>query len=152
MNLSFNGNWIEASRIAVDLGLVVLIWLVQLIIYPSFRHIESAVFQDWHSEYTGLITMVVGPLMLMQVALVGLQLLQDMTNPLLWLTTVLIVAVWWSTAFVSVPIHGELQSNGYNLDTINDLVSTNWRRTIIWSVVFCLGVLRVLLQSSPTDL
>jgi hypothetical protein len=29
------------ARIAVDFGLVVLIWLVQLIIYPSFQYMSA---------------------------------------------------------------------------------------------------------------
>ena len=32
----------HTARTSVDFGLVVLIWLVQLIIYPSFRYYNTA--------------------------------------------------------------------------------------------------------------
>jgi hypothetical protein len=42
---------IEAGRL-LSFGLVVLIWLVQLIIYPSFGEIERGRFLLWHAGYT----------------------------------------------------------------------------------------------------
>jgi len=59
------------ARLVVDFCLVVLIWLVQLIIYPSFRYMSPEQLAIWHPKYTTLITLVVGPLMLAQVAVVG---------------------------------------------------------------------------------
>ncbi|MEJ7637421.1 MAG: hypothetical protein WKF75_05360 [Singulisphaera sp.] len=61
---------IEANRLA-SFGLVVLIWLVQVIIYPAFAEISPDRFVSWHAGYTRAVTWVVAPLMLGQVALLA---------------------------------------------------------------------------------
>ena len=61
---------IEANRLA-SFGLVVLIWLVQVIIYPAFAEIEPDRFAPWHAGYTRAVTWIVAPLMLAQVALLA---------------------------------------------------------------------------------
>ena len=43
---------IEAIRSVVDFGAVVLIWLVQLVIYPSFLHYAESDLVNWHKIYT----------------------------------------------------------------------------------------------------
>ncbi|MBC8155137.1 MAG: hypothetical protein H7Z72_19785 [Bacteroidetes bacterium] len=123
------------ARLVVDFGLVVLIWLVQLIIYPGFAYYSPADLAIWHPKYTSLITFVVGPLMLAQVAATGLSL----TSQFSWLTlivAVLVVVVWWSTAFQAIPLHNRIDA-GIDLPrTIADLVRVNWPRTIIWTLIF----------------
>ena len=56
-------------QIMVDSGLFILIWLVQLIIYPSFRYTEEKDFVGWHARYTWVIGAIVSPLMLVQVGI-----------------------------------------------------------------------------------
>lgn len=127
------------ARIAVDFGLVVLIWIVQLIIYPSFRYYTPADLAVWHPKYTNLITLIVGPLMLAQVALVGWELL----NRFSWLTlasAVLVGLMWASTAFQAVPIHNAIAAGDSSPETLARLVSVNWVRTVGWTIIFVLGV------------
>lgn len=59
---------VEATRLA-SFGLVVLIWLVQVIIYPAFAESAPERFVLWHAGYTRALTWIVAPLMLGQVAL-----------------------------------------------------------------------------------
>ena len=61
---------VEANRLA-SFGLVVLIWLVQVVIYPAFAEIAPEHFTRWHAGYTRAVTWIVAPLMLGQVALLG---------------------------------------------------------------------------------
>ena len=127
-------------RIAVDFGLVVLIWLVQLIIYPSFRYYSPAELAVWHPKYSNLITIVVGPLMLAQVALVGWPLLNRFSG--LALASALLVALMWaSTAFQAVPIHNAIAAGDATPETLDQLVRVNWVRTVGWTLIFLLGVL-----------
>ena len=42
---------LQTARLIVDSGMCVLIWMVQLIIYPAFHAITPARFSSWHSEY-----------------------------------------------------------------------------------------------------
>ena len=53
----------------VDFGLFILIWLTQLVIYPSFTYFREQDLTRWHRKYTRAISYIVMPLMLGQVGL-----------------------------------------------------------------------------------
>lgn len=129
----------RTARIAVDFGLVVLIWLVQLVVYPSFRYMSTEQLADWHPKYGNLITLIVGPLMLAQVGLIGWELL----NRISWLTVAsagLVGLMWASTAFQAVPIHNAIAAGDASPETLARLVSVNWVRTVGWTIVLLLGL------------
>ena len=126
-------------RIAVDFGLVVLIWLVQLIIYPGFQYYSPAELSTWHPKYANLISVVVGPLMLAQVILVA----WSVYNRASWLTlasALLVGMLWAATAFQAVPIHNAIAAGDATPEVLRRLVSVNWLRTSGWTLVFLLGV------------
>jgi len=118
-----------------DFGLVVLIWIVQLVIYPSFHFYPKAELLAWHSKYTAGISFVVVPLMFGQL---GAHLYNSFSNPSLVGLIVLagVIACWVITFAVSVPLHGNISSGTDIGDSITQLVRTNWSRTIIWTLVF----------------
>ncbi|GAB3222004.1 hypothetical protein [Spirosoma arcticum] len=127
------------ARIAVDFGLVVLIWLVQLIIYPSFQYMSTDQLAAWHPKYSNFITLIVGPLMLAQVGLIG----WELVNRSSWLavtSAVLVGLMWASTAFQAVPIHNAIAASNSSPETLAQLVSVNWMRTVGWTVIFGLGL------------
>lgn len=126
-------------KVVVDFGLVVLIWLVQLIIYPSFQYIDKAQMSDWHSKYTMLITIVVMPLMFGQVALHGVGLFQkpSLINILL---AVLIGAVWVITFIKAVPLHNQIQQGVDLQNSITQLIQWNWPRTLLWTIIFMISL------------
>lgn len=129
-----------SSRTLIDFGLVILIWLVQLVIYPGFRYYSPAELALWHPKYSNLITLLVGPLMLAQVGLVGRE---TYLNPA-WhtvLSAAIVGLMWAATAFVSVPIHNAIAAGDASPDTLARLVATNWIRTIGWTLIFGLGFL-----------
>lgn len=119
----------------IDFGLVVLIWIVQLVVYPSFHYYDVAGLKRWHRVYTRQVTFIVLPLMLAQVILHAKRLLDEPY----WLGTVqfiLIVLVWGITFFKAVPLHTKIDLEDQPAGTITDLVRWNWPRTILWSIVF----------------
>ena len=129
----------STARIAVDFSLVVLIWLVQLIIYPSFQYMSTDQLAVWHPKYSNLITLIVGPLMLAQVGLIGWELL----NRFSWLAVAsagLVGLMWASTAFQAIPIHNAIAAGDASPETLSRLVSANWVRTVGWTVIFSLGL------------
>ena len=128
----------DNTRMLVDFGLLVLIWLVQLIIYPSFRYISPEHFQSWHNQYTFLISIVVMPLMLGQVACIGIQIINQ-PNWAVYASAVLVALIWLSTFIQVVPIHNLLTA-GQNLPAnVERLIAMNWPRTIMWSLTFGLS-------------
>lgn len=126
-------------RHMVDFGLVVLIWLVQLVIYPSLLHIASDRLVAWHRAYTFRMTWVVGPLMLVQLGLVGWGTYYFM-DAAHWLSLVLVIACWVWTFGVSVPFHVKIELEQGGAVIIRRLVVTNWVRTVLWTLVLLVGL------------
>jgi len=134
---------VQVARVAVDFGMVILIWLVQLIIYPSFEYSARESFIQWHEKYTGLITLVVLPLMFAQI---GLAIWQLYNGDRSWetLTAIGLIAFCWLVTFgLSVPAHNQLQTIGNDISTVRWLVLTNWLRTIGWTAISMLSIKQV---------
>ena len=124
----------------VDFGLVVLIWMTQLVVYPSFTYFSENDLVNWHTRYTAAVSIMVMPLMLSQVALHGLGLVQDFA----WIkvgAAVLIGLAWVNTFFYAVPLHNQIAAQQDVALASKGLVSVNWIRTVLWSLVFLLTVL-----------
>ena len=109
-----------------------LIWLVQLIHYPSYKYIEAQKFTEYQNFHTTTITFIVGPVMLIEIFTGAAILFDQKYNTLSIVNFCGLLVIWLSTAIFSAPLHGKL-SAGYNLDTIQMLISTNWIRTLLWS-------------------
>ncbi len=126
------------AHASVSLALAAVLWLVQLVIYPAFRWIDPARFVLWHEGYTGAVTWVVAPLILLQTAgVAGRYCFLEKPDPLWLLEAACTLAAWAVTAFVSVPIHNRLQrglARADQLSAMQRLVQTNWPRTLAWSV------------------
>lgn len=123
----------------VDFGMCVVLWLVQLVIYPSFLRVEPSELVAWHKAYTFRVSFVILPLMLGQLALAILTVLDD-PSILEWLAFAFVLVCWSLTFFVSVPLHRKIEQNDSTRETRQKLITTNWPRTILWSVIFGLGL------------
>nr|WP_104808299.1 hypothetical protein [Polaribacter filamentus] len=124
----------------VDAGLVVLIWMVQLIIYPSFTYYKSENLIKWHQKYTNSIAIVVVPLMLSQLtlAIVAVFLKQNFTTIL----TLLIVLFLWIFTFLSfAPLHFKISEGNTNQKLLKLLIQRNWIRTFFWSLLLVFHII-----------
>ncbi|GAA3515686.1 hypothetical protein GCM10022393_32050 [Aquimarina addita] len=126
---------IDFLRLVFDMGLVVLIWLVQLVIYPSFSYLSKQELILWHEKYTIRIGCVVMPLMLSQLVLA---IIQFSRKPELYSSAslVLITLVWSSTFLQFVPIHKKISNRRIDKKLLNKLVKLNWIRTSLWTIIF----------------
>ncbi|SMG12212.1 hypothetical protein SAMN05661096_00478 [Marivirga sericea] len=123
-----------------DFGLFVLIWLVQLIIYPSFTFMKKSSLIIWHPIYTKRISVVVMPLMLLQIALT-FYLTYSSFNYFLLFQSIIIIFIWISTFFQAVPLHNQIESGVKMKKAAEKLVQANWKRTIMWSLIVILNFL-----------
>jgi hypothetical protein len=121
-----------------DFGLLILIWLVQLIIYPSFTFMEDNQLLNWHPKYTQLITVVVMPLMLIQLFSTA-YLTYNQFSWILLTQSILIILLWASTFFQAVPLHNQIDSHSEIQKAALDLVKANWKRTIMWTLIVILN-------------
>jgi hypothetical protein len=129
---------LSIARFTVDFGLVILIWITQLIVYPSFHVIDPIKFIQWHKQYTDRIGYIAGPLMLLQVVLITIQCF-TLGGPLPAVSGGLVAASWYITFRHAVPIHGQLSANGYSNELVDELIRMNRLRTILWMAVFILS-------------
>jgi hypothetical protein len=130
----------QTALVAVSTGMTVLIWLVQLIIYPSFQHIRPEVFVAWHRAYTGLIAVVVVPLMVGQAGLVAWRMIDGRHDPATLALAAAVAVAWAATALWSVPCHDRLQ-RGHDPAIIRRLVRTNAVRTAAWTAALPLSLI-----------
>ena len=127
--------------LATTLMLTGLIWVIQLVHYPSFRFIDESRFADFHRFHTLSISLIVIPLMLTELVTGSCRFLicmdQSIADPfILWGERVAFVAllgVWGSTFFIQVPLHERLALSR-DPQLIEALVQSNWIRTGLWSL------------------
>lgn len=131
---------LDAIGSALDTGLLVLIWLVQLVIYPAFREIDSERFPSWHKRYSFRVSFVVIPLMFAQLGLSGYRTVSEFgigeTAHLAGCVT-----AWAITFLFAAKLHRQLGKQGRELDLIDRLIKANAFRTGLWTVTWGLGIL-----------
>ena len=128
--------WIQL----VGFGLVIFIWTIQLVVYPSFRYFPSDCLLKWHGVYTGAVSIIVVPLMVTQVVLHGWRLCDEFALVRL-LIFILVLSAWLVTFLIFVPLHNKISSDRELTQSLANLVSYNWVRTVLWSLIFLVGVL-----------
>lgn len=135
---------VSIVMMCVDFGLLVLIWLVQLVIYPSFcTYSDKEELWRWHSVYMQRISYVVIPLMIGQLALSGILLFTQFSYIHLC-HLLLVMLVWLLTFIIFVPLHQRvLAKEDFELCT-QQLVKKNWWRTTVWSLLFLVSLFNLL--------
>ena len=121
------------ANLSISWGLLILIWLVQLIIYPGFSRISPEEFKAYHRWYVIRISSVVLPLMLAELILSIWWVLSNDYSAISVSAGVLVMIVWLSTFVLQVPIHNRLKAGKEDRE-IRHLVATNWIRTAAWSL------------------
>jgi hypothetical protein len=125
-------------QIASTLLMTGIIWFVQIVHYPLFAKVDAASFVRYEAEHATRTGWVVGPLMCVELATAALMLMAQfrpasVTKSSAWIGLALALLIWCSTAFIQVPLHQRLAA-GFDAAVIARLVSTNWLRTITWTL------------------
>ena len=106
-------------------------WFVQVVHYPLFKSIKLDDFPPYEAKNfrTGFVTI---PVMIIELCS-GLVLLYHDLSFLLLLNIGLIGITGLSTVIFQVPIHLKLRTKA-TTPLINKLITTNWIRTISWTI------------------
>lgn len=125
-------------QIASTLLMTGIIWFVQIVHYPLFARVDAAGFMRYEAEHATRTGWVVGPLMCIELATAALMLMPQLRPAFIgkasaWTGLLLVLLIWASTAFIQVPLHNRLAA-GSDAVVIARLVSTNWIRTIAWTL------------------
>lgn len=113
-----------------------LIWFVQVVHYPMFARVIGEHSRKFALEHQQRTTLVVGPLMLVEMAaaaIIAVNPPAGINRGLAILGLALVLGAWLSTALVQIPLHQRLANDGHDPEVIDRLVATNWARTALWS-------------------
>ena len=113
--------------------LIGLIWIVQIVHYPSFRFFDEKNFLPAHHFHTQSIVKIVGPTMLSELLLGGFLVYQTQLQIDYLLPFLALVGIWASTLLFQIPLHAKLGERFEQKD-IEKLIATNWIRTILWTL------------------
>lgn len=143
---------LAVANVVLAAFLAGIIWLVQLVVYPMFLDVGPGGFPAWETEHSERITPVVGVPILGQLAVAAALLL---TAPAAsrWLVRVnlgLVVLALAVTGLVSVPLHDDL-ARGFSAATIDDLVQTNWVRTVAWTAQLAVAIALLISRVADAD-
>ena len=144
------GSCLLLAQALITAAMTGVIWQVQLLTYPQFLRVGTADFPGYHLAHTHGIGLLVGPLMLAELALTLATLWQCRHDPRrrpLLVAAVLLLGIWLCTGLWQVPLHGELEQ-GWSEPVIRELIAGNWLRTLLWSARSLL-LFHLLAQPAP---
>ncbi len=97
--------------------------------YPTWPLIGAAEFRTYHQALSPLVIgYMVIPMLIGTVLTILLAWFRPVPIPqwAIWLSVILQIVVWVSTATIQLPIQFSLSSNGQSLPLIEQLIFTNW--------------------------
>jgi hypothetical protein len=128
--------WTLSLNAASTFAMAGLIWLVQLVHYPTFGYIDASTFGDFVRFHQHRISIVVIPLMLVELATTLLLLWKPhpvFTARLSLIAAACLALAWLSTFLLQVPLHQQLL-RGADEACVASLAAGNWLRTGAWSM------------------
>ena len=111
-----------------------VIWVIQIVHYPSFHFIEKELYTAFQKFHMNKISIIVIPIMLAEL-ITGMMLFLDTSSksPFLIISFVILVLIWLITGVFFSKAHKELMT-GYQELVVNQLVVMNWIRTLLWTL------------------
>ena len=111
-----------------------VIWVIQIVHYPSFHFIEKELYTAFQKFHMNKISIIVIPIMLAEL-ITGMMLFLDKSSksPFLIVSFVILVLIWLITGAFFSKAHNELMT-GYQELVVNQLVVMNWIRTLLWTL------------------
>ncbi|KQC28944.1 hypothetical protein [Flagellimonas eckloniae] len=125
----------QIIHLLLDFGLMVLIWIIQRIVYPSFIHYGTENLVGWHKEYIRKLNPIVIPLMFGQLGIYIYQVVISVTAYTI-ISLGIVLVIWISTFFQFVPIHSNISKGKVSEKMLRSLVKKNWIRTLLWTTLF----------------
>ena len=114
--------------------MVGVIWVIQLVHYPSFHFVELKQYTTFQRFHMARISYVVIPAMLTELfTLILVVISMDQIDILVLASAILLIFIWLMTAVFFSGVHQKL-TLGYDQTTVDKLVKLNWGRTLLWTL------------------
>ena len=127
-------NFVLLSHLIFTSIMTGVIWVIQIVHYPSFHFIEKELYTAFQKFHMNKISIIVIPIMLAEL-ITGMMLFLDKSSksPFLIVSFVILVLIWLITGVFFSKAHNELMT-GYQELVVNQLVVMNWIRTLLWTL------------------
>ena len=112
--------------------MVGVIWVIQLLHYPTFHFIEQSNYQKFQNFHMQRISVIVIPAMVIEFVTASLLAYYLNQQLLSYILLIMLILIWGITFAFFTKIHEKL-TGGYDKIAVNKLVLINWSRTILWS-------------------
>ena len=130
----FPNNFVLLGHLISTSIMTGVIWVIQIVHYPSFHFIEKELYTAFQKFHMNKISIIVIPIMLAEL-ITGMMLFLDKSSksPFLIVSFVILVLIWLITGVFFSKAHNELMT-GYQELVVNQLVVMNWIRTLLWTL------------------
>ena len=112
--------------------MVGVIWVIQLLHYPSFHFIDDQKYIEFQHFHMQRISFIVIPAMLTELSS-ALLLAYFFGSSLTIILLALVLGIWGITFIFFTNMHHKL-TDGYDQRIVDRLVKINWSRTALWSL------------------
>ena len=114
--------------------MVGVIWIIQLVHYPSFHFIERNQYTTFQRFHMSRISYVVIPAMVTELfTLILIIISMGKVDPIILSSALLLIIIWLMTAVFFSSVHQKL-TLGYDQAVVEKLVKLNWGRTLLWTI------------------
>jgi len=114
--------------------MVGVIWIMQLVHYPSFNFINVEEYKSFQEFHMKRISIIVIPLMIIELTSgVLIFWIYQTDNIFFNISLFCLFFIWFLTAILFSKMHQKL-TLGYQISIVTKLVNLNWLRTISWTL------------------
>ena len=127
---------LEQLHLIATSMMVAIIWMVQILHYPSFLFVDKQQYTEFQQFHMKKISYIIVPIMLLELfSGFGILFYIEKAQLSLYASLILLVLIWVITGLFFKKYHTEL-SKKYNRNTILRLIRFNWIRTVLWTIRF----------------
>ena len=114
--------------------MVGVIWIMQLVHYPSFNFINVEEYKSFQEFHMKRISLIVIPAMIIELTSgVLIFWIYQTDNIFFNISLFCLFFIWFLTAILFSKMHQKL-TWGYQISIVTKLVNLNWLRTISWTL------------------
>ena len=125
---------LEQLHLIATSMMVAIIWMVQILHYPSFLFVDKQQYTEFQHFHMKKISYIIVPIMLLELfSGFGILFYIEKAQLSLYVSLTLLVLIWVITGLFFTKYHTEL-SKKYNRNTILRLIRFNWIRTVLWTI------------------
>ena len=136
--MSLNPYSLDQIHLIATSMMVAIIWIVQILHYPTFLFIDRKQYTDFQQFHMNKISYIIVPIMAVELfSGLGILFIIQKQQISFYVSFALLILIWMITGLLFTKYHSDL-SKKYNEETILQLIRFNWIRTLFWTIRFAL--------------